>query len=447
MGLGERNGSPPDARRASSRSEFHSSLPRLVAARRAAALLVLLAAYFVFIAPAVAQTVQIWSATLNPKDIGGGTVFGCSSRSSSGRKCSESSVLSDNVVRFVRQRRGFGGGWKQDRSPLCGRRTPFDPATTRRRWLCRPSDPACGGYFAILRERCCSALRYFHLELDRPLLVRRRPGAAPHHRPGIAGADTPVIEPLDEAWPGRRGAGVGHALVGRSHARQFLRASVPAWTISGGQERRLAGALCMHRQSGLLGLAAGLARLTGQRTERGALLHVRCAVARVRWPIARRVRVPRAVARGATRVAEPLEHKRAVGRGEDAEHGAEAAGNGPGLGRRERARGGRRSRHTGDLRPAGARDDKRRRALDRAHDRGHRKTGGLPASGEPAAVPQLRTQCGKRDRVRLHDAGERRRGQRDHGDAQLVACDGRCVDCLRNRRIETGVEPLPVRLA
>ena len=98
MGLGERNGSPPDARRASSRSEFHSSLPRLVAARRAAALLVLLAAYFVFIAPAVAQTVQIWSATLNPKDIGGGTVFGCSSRSSSGRKCSESSVLSDNDV-------------------------------------------------------------------------------------------------------------------------------------------------------------------------------------------------------------------------------------------------------------------------------------------------------------------------------------------------------------
>ena len=314
------------------------------------------------------------------------------------------------------------------------RAVPAPPVPSLPAGLCRPP-PARGG--GSRRSRRGRRLRH---------AVRRRP-VRRHHRLGIAGADRPVVEPLDEARRGRRGEGLGHALVARSHARQFLRGSVPAGTISGEQERRSARDLGMRRQSRLLELGKRFVRHPGQRTERGALVHVRFAVARVRRRIARHVRVARAVARGATRVAEPLERKRAVGRGADAEHGAEAAGNGAGLGRRERARGGRRSRHTGDLRPAGARDDKRRRALDRAHDRGHRKTGGLPASGEPAAVPQLRTQCGKRDRVRLHDAGERCRGQRDHGDAQLVAYDGRCVDCLRNRRIEAGVEPLPVRLA
>ena len=78
-----------------SRGECHSSLPRLAAPRKAAALLVLIAASFAFIAPAAAQTVNIWSATLNVKELGASS-FGCTNTSPSGKRCSQSSVLSDD---------------------------------------------------------------------------------------------------------------------------------------------------------------------------------------------------------------------------------------------------------------------------------------------------------------------------------------------------------------
>ena len=89
-----------------SRGDCHSSLPRLAAPRKAAALLVLIAASFAFIAPAAAQTVNIWSATLNVKHLGASS-FGCSNSSPSGKRCSESSVLSDDDFNLDGSNRNF----------------------------------------------------------------------------------------------------------------------------------------------------------------------------------------------------------------------------------------------------------------------------------------------------------------------------------------------------
>ena len=93
---------------------------------RLAAWLVVIAASLAFAAPANAQEeVEIWSATLNAKSLGGSSV-GCSNGSPSGKRCNEPSVLSDDDLTLRSTNRAVegvslgGGGLNVTVSPSSG---------------------------------------------------------------------------------------------------------------------------------------------------------------------------------------------------------------------------------------------------------------------------------------------------------------------------------------
>ena len=68
----------------------------VAATRRAAAVIITMAAALLWATPASAQLIgTIWSATLNVKDLGG-SAFGCINGPRTGIKCSESAVLSED---------------------------------------------------------------------------------------------------------------------------------------------------------------------------------------------------------------------------------------------------------------------------------------------------------------------------------------------------------------